>query len=44
MAKAKDFKFCSLVAPTWDDKLSVKWARSWSRDQFLPHDGMLARY
>jgi len=23
---------------------SLKWARSWSRDQFLPRDAMLARY
>jgi len=50
MAKAKDFKFCTLVDAMkmkyypWDDKLSLKWARSWSRDQFLPRDAKLAWY
>jgi len=38
MAKAKDFKFCTMFAPmkyySWDDKLSLKWAWLQSRDQF----------
>jgi len=48
MAEAKDFKFCTQVGPikyyAGDDKVSLKWVRSWSRDQFLLHYDMLAQY
>jgi len=42
MTKAKDFKFCTLVAPMkyyrMDDKMSLKVALSWSLDHFLQRD------
>jgi len=47
MAEAKDFIICTLVAPMKyyprDDKLFLRLAHSWSRDQLIPRDAVLSQ-